>query len=325
MKGGPRAPEAGVRASLLPALLGLLVFAGVVGASVAVLWRWQLRAYPEWLARYPEAPAAGADEAGRAGAPPPARSDASWGVRPAPWPVRPARARLAVVIDDWGYGWRAADAFFALDAPLTVAVIPFLPHSREQALKARRRGFEVLVHLPMEPEDPALDPGPHAITTRLSSEEIRRRVEEAIDAVPGAVGVSNHMGSRATADPRVMEAVLEAVRRRGLFFLDSRTTPRSVVGAVAARMGMPWARNDLFLDGDRSVPYVRARLLLAAHRALETGQAVAIGHVQPATAAALALVLPELRREGIRLVPVSELAAGGFAAGFDRAGALPVE
>lgn len=292
---GPREEPAWNAGRLVPALAGLLVFAAVAGATVGVLWRWQLRAYPEWVP--PEPPP---EERG------PVTVEASVRAMPAA-PARPVRARLAIVIDDWGYGWRAAETFFGLDAPLTVAVIPFLPYSRTQALRARARGFEVLVHLPMQPEDPRYDPGPMAITTDLPDEEIRRRVELAVEAVPGAVGASNHMGSRATADRRVMEQVLAALARRGLFFLDSRTTSRSVAGAVARELGLPWAQNDLFLDGERDVPAVGRRIELGARRALAVGQAVVIGHVQPATAAALAALLPELRRRGVEVVPVSQL------------------
>ncbi|MBE3598728.1 MAG: divergent polysaccharide deacetylase family protein [Limnochordaceae bacterium] len=221
--------------------------------------------------------------------------------------MRASGPRLAIVIDDWGYDWQAAERLLKLDAPITVAVLPFLPYSREQALRARSRGFEVLVHLPMEPDDPSVSPGPGAVTTQMNDIEVREAVRRAIEAVPGAVGVNNHMGSRATADPRVMRQVLAEVARHGMFYVDSATSPHSVGAAVASAMGVPWARNQLFLDGEPSVQAVRSRLQLAMQRALRTGAAVAIGHVRPATAAALESMLPQLRREGVLLVPVSAL------------------
>ena len=300
----------------LPAILGLGLFAATLGAEFGVLWAWHAqssRAYPT--------ASAGAMERTGSEVPPGGGGGDGAGLLerlPGPEPGRPplpevrrVRARLAIVIDDWGYDWHAADAFFALDAPITVAIIPFLPHSRQQALEARRRGFEVLVHLPMEPEDPRLDPGAGAITTDLPDEEIQRRVERAIEAIPGAVGVSNHMGSKATSERRVMAQVLAVVARRGLFFLDSRTTPHSVVGELASEMGMPWAVNNLFLDGDPEPRAVRGRLELAARRALARGQAVVIGHVRASTAAAIASALPELRRMGVDVVPVSALLQRG--------------
>jgi len=322
----------------LAAVLGLALFAATLGAEFGVMWAWQRQAMalltqeegePGREGPGLEQPGGGEQAAGetpqdtlqdpltRAGVP-----DGLWRGHPgeehgAPQRLVPSgrRARLAIVIDDWGYGWQAAREFLELDVPLTAAVLPNAPYSRQQALQARRRGFEVIVHLPMEPQDGRADPGPGAITTGLSDEEIRRRVIEAIEAVPGAAGVSNHMGSMATADPRVMKQVLEVVGSRGLFFLDSRTTARSVAGSLASAMGVPWAQNQVFLDGEDDPQTVRRQLELAARRALARGEAIAIGHVRPVTARVLQETLPELRRRGIELVPVSALLKGSGRAG----------
>lgn len=313
----------------LLAIVGLGLFAATLGAEFGVLWAWQKQAarwesaampepappQPAWQpSDISEAPEPDIETAPPAPLPPERRGPAEPVEPPAErpggvrrWPRGPVRARLAIVIDDWGYSWPAAEAFLALDAPLTAAVLPNAPYARRQALLARRRGFEVLVHLPMEPQSPHADPGDGAITTDLPDEEIRHRVEQAIEAVPGAVGVSNHMGSRATADPRVMAQVLAVVGERGLFFLDSHTTPDSVAGRVAEAVGVPWAQNQVFLDSQPDPAAVRRQLELAVRRALATGYAIAIGHVRPATARVLAEALPELRRRGIELVPVSAL------------------
>lgn len=235
---------------------------------------------------------------------------AAAATRGALWPVPGARRDgpfLAIVIDDWGYAWPAAEAFFRLPIPLTAAVIPGLAHSREQARRARARGWEVLVHLPMEPLDPARRPGPGAILNDLPPPEIRARVRTAIAALPEADGVSNHMGSKSTADPAVMAEVLGEVGAHGLYFLDSATNHASVVFRVAPALGVRWVRNDLFLDGVATVPAIQARLRMAIQRARRQGWAIAIGHVHPATAQAIAGMVEELQRSGVYLVTVSEV------------------
>ncbi len=300
--GGPGLSRAAWRG--LAAAVGLGLFAAVLGVEAWVLWAWQAKATRESEG----AGAPGVEDAG------------GWPIEPLPseqavsGQTEPV-GRLAIVIDDWGYGWAAAQAILELQGPLTLAVIPHLPKSVQQAEAARRQGHEVLVHLPMEPLDARLDPGRGAVTSALADEEIRRRVEAAIRGVPGAVGVSNHMGSRATSDRRVMEQVLAVVAGHGLFFLDSATSPSSVVGQVARRLGVSSVRNRVFLDSQPDADFVKAQLWRAGRLALRDGEAVAIGHVRPQTAEARRAVLPELRRMGIQLVPVSALAqrSGGAA------------
>ncbi|HHV55428.1 MAG TPA: divergent polysaccharide deacetylase family protein [Firmicutes bacterium] len=225
--------------------------------------------------------------------------------------TRPARrAKLAIVIDDWGYDWPAAREFLALRVPLTVAVIPHAPLTHEHAERARKAGFEVLVHLPMEPFRLSGSNGSASadmVRVDMETAEIQSLVARAIADVPRAVGMSNHQGSRATSDPQVMGAVLEVVREHGLFFLDSRTAPSSVAATTGQELGVPTARNDLFIDNDDRVEAIVARLREGARLARREGSAIVIGHVHRATAAALRQVLPELARDGIELVPVSQL------------------
>ena len=145
------------------------------------------------------------------------------------WPGAGAdeRPRLALVIDDLGWDTRVGERVLALGGPLTLAVLPGTPAGAELARRAAAAGHEVILHQPME----ALDgrwTGPGAIDGSLAPAEIRRIVEENLDAMPAAVGLSNHMGSRLTADPRAMAAVMAALAERGLYFLDSRTTAASI-------------------------------------------------------------------------------------------------
>lgn len=222
-------------------------------------------------------------------------------------PVPEGKARLAIVIDDWGYAWSAADAFLDFPAPLTLAVIPHLTFSDRHARQAREAGFDVLLHLPMEPWGGLSRVEPGAIAVSMSDEEIRETVLRGLETIPWAIGVNNHMGSTATEDPRVMAAVLEVIDEGGYFFLDSMTTPNSVVKEVAESMGVPFLINQTFIDSDFDPDAMHARLLSIGRTAQRQGSAVAIGHVHPATIEALYRALPELQQRGIELVHISAL------------------
>src|SRR5690606_34427058 len=137
----------------------------------------------------------------------------------------------------------------------------------------RAHGHELMLHLPMEPEGAVTDPGPNALLLDLPPEELRRRLVVSLNRFDGYVGLNNHMGSRFTADRPAMELVLGEVKARGLLFLDSRTTDRSVGDRVADEMGVPRARRDVFLDNDRDPAAIRRQLALAEERALGNGAA----------------------------------------------------
>jgi polysaccharide deacetylase 2 family uncharacterized protein YibQ len=219
-------------------------------------------------------------------------------------------ARVAVVLDDAGMHLEELDRVLRIGRPVTLAILPGLPHSLELAHRAREAGVDVLLHLPMEPEDPSLARllGEFGVRVDMSEEEIAQAVRAALRAVPGAVGVNNHMGSRATADPRVVGAVLRVLREEGLFFLDSRTTPRSSVEAVAKSLGVPTAHRSVFLDNDPSPEAVRGQARRLAELALREGSAVGIGHANRRhTVEILAEMVGELERRGVQLVPLREL------------------
>jgi len=173
------------------------------------------------------------------------------------------------------------------------------------------RGHEVILHLPMEPLDLVRhDPGRDALRVDLPDDENLRRLRHHLDALPFYTGVSNHMGSRATADAAMMELVLREVRDRDhcLFFLDSRTTPHSIVSDQARVLGVPCLTNNLFLEGidpATQAPLVKTRIL--ADIAHERGQAVAIGHLHRETVDAVKAAIPIWRASGIRLVVLSDL------------------
>jgi polysaccharide deacetylase 2 family uncharacterized protein YibQ len=223
------------------------------------------------------------------------------------------RGAIAVVVDDVGNADGALERLSRLDGPLAIAVLPGAPRAREAADLAKRKGWDLLVHLPMEGvRGPA---EPEMISTGDEDAVIARRVVAAIDQVSGASGLNNHQGSLATADRRVVRAVLSVVRERGLFFLDSKTSAASVAAEEARALGLAMIQRDVFLDDARAEAAAEGgapeALATAWSRALglaaSKGHAVVIGHPSPSTVDFLAVSLPALERRGILRVKVSEL------------------
>jgi uncharacterized protein len=229
--------------------------------------------------------------------------------RPVPHPERPVVSgpKLAIILDDVGGDAGAVDEIFALHYPLTLSILPNHPHSTEIAEEAHRRGYQVMLHLPMESvanetaEAQELRPG-------MATSEISRTLDAMLRTVPHASGVNNHQGSRATSDEKLMSELMPLLRSHQLFFIDSRTTAATVAYGAAQAAGVRCAfRNVPFLDDVQDVGAVRRQLELAAKDARAKGQAIAIGHPHPATLRALQQFLPEAQAEGIRLVHASDL------------------
>ena len=213
--------------------------------------------------------------------------------------------RVAIVIDDGGRAGKAADAILALDTNLTLAILPYEPQSTEIAERAKQRGFEVILHMPMEPFDGSRM-YPDSITTQMTDEEIIALTEKAFAQVPQAVGVNNHEGSRFTSFEHGMDTFLSVVKQRPLYFLDSRTTPKTVAFDVAVEMQIPATKRDVFLDNKRDIAHISEQFERLIEKAKEQDTAVAIGHFSEVTAQALQQLLPRLQAEGISLVHASE-------------------
>ena len=224
-----------------------------------------------------------------------------------------ASKRIAIVIDDFGNGMTGTAEMMKLPFPFTVAVMPFMPTTKSDAETAHKLGHDVIVHMPMEPKQGKKEwLGPGALTTDMPDSEIRKRVEAAIDNVPFAVGMNNHMGSKVTADERVMRIVLQVCKERGLFFLDSRTTYKTVIPKVAAELDVPLVSNDVFLDDVYSVAHISKQIGMLRKHLEEHEKCVAIGHVGPSgkkTAAVLLSSTPSLRENAV-IVKVAELVRG---------------
>jgi len=214
---------------------------------------------------------------------------------------------VAIIIDDCGNNLVKDEQFLGLPAPLTFAILPLTAHGREIAYEAASIGKPIMLHLPMQPESSEHNPGPGAITTGMSDAQIAAQVEQDLSSLPPVPGANNHMGSKGTADPRVMRAVLAVLKQRRLFFIDSETTNESIGAQLARTMGLQTAARDVFLDDEVSEPAIEAQMRDAAKIARQRGQAIAIGHPFPETALALAKMIPKMQSEGVEFVAAETL------------------
>jgi polysaccharide deacetylase 2 family uncharacterized protein YibQ len=220
---------------------------------------------------------------------------------------------IAIVIDDLGVDKAHTAEIIALPGPLTLSFMTYAEGLASQTAAAHAHGHELMLHVPMEPLARRVDPGPNALLTDLSEDEIRRRFEWGLARIDGITGVNNHMGSRFTAWPEGMRPVMEIVKARGLFFLDSRTTPHSVGMEIAAEDGVPHVGRDVFLDASMTEPEVARELAVTEAVARRNGVAIAIGHPHDVTIAQLRIWLPGVEARGFRLVPVSAVVARSLA------------
>ncbi len=218
-----------------------------------------------------------------------------------------ASARLAIILDDLGSDRHAAEAIFALAYPLTISVLPHHPHSAEIAEEAHRRGYQVMLHLPMQSVGNET-PESQELHTGMSASDVAALVDQWLQGIPDVAGVNNHQGSQSTADTRLMDELMPVLRQHQLFYVDSRTTAATVAYDEAQRLGVRSGfRNVPFLDDVAEVGAVRKQLQLALRGAREKGEAIAIGHPHPATLEALREVLPQTESQGVNLVFASEL------------------
>ena len=223
-------------------------------------------------------------------------------------PERPIEGRIAIVIDDLGYDKRTGMALLRLDVPLSFSVFPFAPHSRELAREASQEGRDVLLHLPMEPKGyPGQDPGKGRLLTTMGEEQLLTQLDKDLSAIPYVKGVNNHMGSKFTENSELMRIVLKDIGKRGLFFLDSRTTPHTVGFRVAQELGIKTGRRNVFLDNDRDVAKIKTQIAELVNLSKKNGDAIGIGHPHPEMLQALQETIPSLRENGIEVVPVSML------------------
>jgi polysaccharide deacetylase 2 family uncharacterized protein YibQ len=242
----------------------------------------------------------------------------AWGVpirdmtfspaKPPPPPPRKPLPKVAIIIDDMGSNDNFVSDLLALKYPITLSVLPHQPRSAETAERAYKKGREVMLHLPMEPIDyPTYNPGPGALFTFMTDDEFFAALTGDLAAVPYISGVNNHMGSLLTQDRARMEIVLKEIKRRGLFFVDSKTGPRSIAYETAVNLGVPTAARDVFLDNESDVGKIKACIAELIGKAKKNGRALGICHPRPETIKALKEMERELSGSEVEMVKVKDL------------------
>lgn len=222
-------------------------------------------------------------------------------------PVRERPPRVVIVIDDMGIDKKRSARIARLSSGLTLSFLPYAHDVQAQADAAAAMGHEVMMHVPMQPESMTVDPGPNVLRADIPAAELRARIAANLDAFHGYAGINNHMGSLFTQDRAGLEVLMDEVRRRGVFFLDSKTHPRSMAEQVAAEDGVLAAHRDVFLDHVETGQAVARALVQLERDARQHGVAIAIGHPKDVTIEGLAAWLPTLRAKGIDVIRLGDV------------------
>lgn len=238
-------------------------------------------------------------------------------VQPAAKPEKPRKrapyaGNLTFVFDDAGHNLDQLEYFLRLPFPCTIAVLPGLRYSSESARRIRKAGKQVILHQPMQSVDLHINPGPGAVTPGLSAEQIKNIVRKNLEEIWPVAGMNNHEGSLMTADEAAMSAVLDVVAEKHIFFLDSRTTARSVVAKVAKEKNMAVWERAIFIDNDKSRAAMETQIKKGLSIARQKGSAIMIGHVFTVELAQLLTEMyPALIEEGFSLSAIAQAAQKG--------------
>ena len=224
--------------------------------------------------------------------------------KPAPHKSLPS---VALIIDDLGYDKKIAQKFAQLDVVLTFSILPHSPFRQKTIRLAESKGLEIMLHLPMEPvEYPEVDPGPGTLLTSMSADELIAQLDKNLNSLPGVKGVNNHMGSRLTAESTQLYQIFSVLKKRGLYFIDSRTSADSLCEPSARLFQIPFAQRDVFLDHDPTPEFIRNQIKELIRIARRNGQAVGILHPHATTYQILREMLPDLQKK-VHLVPASKI------------------
>ena len=215
--------------------------------------------------------------------------------------------RIAIIIDDMGLNAARNTDVVKLSKPLTLAYLPYAPQLEKKTREAKSFGHELMIHVPMQPIKNSMDAGPNVLTVEMDKREIDKALKTVFKSFDGYAGINNHMGSRMTQDPERMAMVMEALKERNLYFIDSKTIYSSVAADVARDSGVAYGERDVFLDHEPTYEFAITALKKTEDIARRRGFAIAIGHPKEGTIKALAEWIPTLKDKGIELVPASEL------------------
>lgn len=222
--------------------------------------------------------------------------------------VGAAVGKIALVLDDWGYNLKNRDFITSNDYHVSVSILPFRAYSATIAKLAYDKNKDVIVHIPMEPESKgSYHLEENTLLAGMGKGEAMKILSSALKDVPYAKGISNHMGSQATQDKPLMRIVMEFLKERKLFFLDSVVTPKSIAQVSAKKFDVPFIRRNVFIDNENDPVYIRKQIMELARKARVSGAAVGIGHDRTVTISVLNEMIPELMEEGYEFVNLSEI------------------
>jgi polysaccharide deacetylase 2 family uncharacterized protein YibQ len=215
--------------------------------------------------------------------------------------------RIALIVDDIGYDRAVVRKFLSLNLPITLSMLPKSPFSKSITEEARKKHVEIMLHQPMEPfEYPRINPGPGTLLTNMTPDELVQQLIQNLDEMPFVSGVNNHMGSKMTASASQMRQVFSVLKQRNLFFIDSRTTEKTICRPSAALLEIPFGERDVFIDHFQDSTFIKKQLYELVRIATTHGEAIGIAHPYMKTYQVLKTALPDLKQK-IQFVPVSEM------------------
>jgi len=216
--------------------------------------------------------------------------------------------RVAIILDDIGYDRKIVSQFLSLDVPLTLSILPQSPFTKSILAEAQKHNIEIMLHQPMEPfEYPRANPGPGALLSSMSPDEMLQQFIQNLDEMPFVSGVNNHMGSKMTADSAQMRQLFTVMKQRNLYFIDSRTTEKTICRRSADLLQLPFGERDIFIDHLQDNEFIETQLRKLVRIAEKHGIAIGIAHPYRRTFKILRNMMADMK-EKVQFVPASEVA-----------------